>query len=502
MSNKEMYSLLRTLSKTEIKKFYRFLNSPYFNTNEKIVSLFGEIIKHYPKFPLYALSNEELYKRIYGLNEFNDSTMRNLHFRLQKLINEFLILENYKRNDLSSKNHLLNELNLRNLKPLFRKYSRDFELQFNNYKEVDNQYFYNKYLFEANKFNFLSLHEFKTKKDKINNLSERLNKSSLYLSMYYITELICNYLNQAIIFRKYNLVNIQNMVSDLVTKIDIQGILKTIYNKDEHDYILELYYQLLKCFSKFDDTENYYKYKNSVNKYVKRLSRDEVSFHYSRLIGYCIYKQKISLYSLEFKKELFNVYDEFLFNECYKSNKSEFLPHELFRNILLLALDIGEFKWTRNFIDKYSRSINPQMRESMYNYGYAFYYYSLEEYEKTLAHIKNINKDFFAYRFDIRHLNIAICFDKGNLEETSNLIHSYRESLNEHRIISKEFRKSHMNYLSYLEKMISYRFRNKKVQIDFLREKISKSDDVFQKVWLFNRCDLMLNKKLKEGDHR
>jgi hypothetical protein len=452
-------------------------------------------MKYYPKFPPQRLTNEALYEKIYSSTEFTDPTMRNLFFRLEKLLEKFLILENSCRNEFYMINCLLNELNLRKLGPLFTKYSENFESQLSKWIGVDNDYFYSRYLLEVNKFNALKLSDFKIKKVKLKSRAEGLNKATLYLSLFFITELICNYLNQAVIFNKYNLNGVKNTISGLVEKIDISGILNLIYGKDEYDYVLELYYNLLECFSKFDDARNYYVYKNSVEKNVKRLSNDEISFHYSRMMGYCIFKQKLSSFSLEFKKELFCVYNEFLENEYYKNSKVDYLPHELYRTILLLALDLGELNWVKKFIDKYSTRVEFQLRESMFNYGYAFYYFNIGSYEKSLNYIDNISKESFGYRFDLRHLAIGINYEMGNLEEVLRLVHSYRKSLIEHEAITDEFKASNLEYLKFVEKIVSYKYGNNKIEIDFLKEKIFKTDYLFQKDWLLKKCDLLIEKE-------
>jgi hypothetical protein len=51
MKDLKLISLLKTFSKTEIKEFEKFLQSPYLNTSgEYIFKFFNSIKKYYPEF--------------------------------------------------------------------------------------------------------------------------------------------------------------------------------------------------------------------------------------------------------------------------------------------------------------------------------------------------------------------------------------------------------------------------------------------------------------------
>ena len=158
MLKHEILTLLKSLNKEELKKLSRFLSSPYFNTNDKVVKLYRDIIRYYPEFGTSKLKKESIFKRIYGNVVYNDSTMRNLLFRLEQLIKSFLQIENFSRSSFNKQNHLLDELNLRFIKDSFVKESKKLDSEFSAFIAYDYNYFYNKYLHEASKYNFLSLH--------------------------------------------------------------------------------------------------------------------------------------------------------------------------------------------------------------------------------------------------------------------------------------------------------------------------------------------------------
>jgi hypothetical protein len=48
----------------------------------------------------------------------------------------------------------------------------------------------------------------------------------------------------------------------------------------------------------------------------------------------------------DYAQEQFNIYKYILSKEFYKSEISEYMPVELYRTVLYLALEMKKFKWT------------------------------------------------------------------------------------------------------------------------------------------------------------
>ncbi len=496
MQNQEILQVLKSFSKKEIYRFQCFLSSPYFNTNKAIVALFNELKKCYPKFKSKKLDRKYLYSRIYTNDTYNDSTIRNLFFRFGELVEKFLIIESVSVNQSYLDSCILHEYNMRKQKEMFLKRLRDMEARMKDRGEMDMDYFHGKFLIEIEKFNFKQLHEFKTKRNEINYKMKCIDRASIYMSINYIREMMSFYLNQGIIINKNNFKEYKSIIAELIESVNIEKMTKLLRNKDEHYFVLELYYHLWECYSKFEEVKYYYAYKDNFNKVIKKLGRDEIAFHFSKLIGYCIYKSGVAEFAKAFKKELLEVYHVFLENEYYKDKKIDHLQHDLYRNILQLALDMGDMNFTKNFIDKYSKKVEFQLREKMYSYGYAFYYYYAGNYKKSLEYLNDILTDNFYFRYDARHLQIAVNFSSGNYQEVYRLIQEYRVSINDIDLMNESSKQKHYNYLNLIGKLLSFLYGNDKIDPYYIKNKIMTSDKIVQKYWLEEQCDKILSKKI------
>ena len=103
---------------------------------------------------------------------------------------------------------------------------------------------------------------------------------------------------------------------------------------NNYTYIINLYLKLVQAFSNLGNVENYYSYKKALFKNKDKLNKNELYFHYSKLIAYCsLQKDKTGNY--EFQKEIAVTAISF----CY-------------RNPLFFAISC--FRIDYNFLEKYS----------------------------------------------------------------------------------------------------------------------------------------------------
>ena len=81
-----MEKLFKHLSKEELLKFEKFVNSPYFNNSKKVTELFTIVNTSSGE----KLSKHKLFSLLYPAEKYNDSRMRKILSDLNKLFEKFL----------------------------------------------------------------------------------------------------------------------------------------------------------------------------------------------------------------------------------------------------------------------------------------------------------------------------------------------------------------------------------------------------------------------------
>jgi len=87
----KLIKLLSTFSVLEWKRFGRFVQSPYHNTNSQIITLYTILKKVFPFETSKDLEQERIYKKVYGKEIFNLSKFQNLCSDLYELATDFVV---------------------------------------------------------------------------------------------------------------------------------------------------------------------------------------------------------------------------------------------------------------------------------------------------------------------------------------------------------------------------------------------------------------------------
>ncbi len=478
----EIFPLLRTFSKDELKKFEKYLVSPYFNNSLKIISLFKEIKNYHPLFSDIRLSKEALYKKISPSAAYNDSTMRNLFADLHRAALDFLSLECINRRQMDKARFLLEEMGYRGLADEFTKTMNLIESE--QKKGADWNYFLNGYFFEAAKINFSYLNEKILKGRKLSGQVDYLNNSSAYLNYFYVTESISNFLNTLIYSNAFNIDLKSQWNYMLLKSIDFKAIREILKDDAKHVAILDTYLALIELFSNPENEDYYFVYRKMVEDNAALFSKDELSFHFYKLLSYTTVKISRSGSKHDFNAELFDIFKKMLAQELYKDSKAKNMPHELFRSMLMHGLKMKEYQWALNLISVYSRKVHPNDIFNMYNFGMAYLSYDMGDYGNALKYIQEIEQDYFIFKFDIKNLTLMIYYELGYNEECLYVCKTYKELLRNNRLLSITRRKRYMNFVKILEKLVLYRAGTFRYDLGYIKHGLDRNEAVAFKGWL------------------
>ncbi len=488
MDKTRISSLFNDFSDNDIKKFRQFLLSPYYKKSGKLI-LFYNIISSANKRKKKYLSREKISKKLYPSKKFNDSTIRNLYSNLHKAACEFLAAENFRKSESTKFLFLQNELISRNLTREFAKTIANFETAV--YDDVDFNYFYVKHRAEANKFNFSYNNPNILKSKKTENELITLNKSTAYLALYFIIELISHYITSKTFSDNYNTSSKDQLPEKLLNLFTPQKLIETLPANDKYRYILQIYTALLGMYDDFDNEKKFYRYKKIFIKFSGKLSRDERSMHSNNMVTYCIHKISKGG-NEEFIEELFKLYKLIIENEYYINSSSGHLPHELFRNILLEAIRMKEFDWSKNFIDKYHTKVQPAVIQNMKLLGYAYLNFALKKYNEALDNITGIHTDFFLFKLNVKNLRLQIFYKLGYYEEAIYLIKTYSEFLRNNKFLNPERKKRYNSFIKLTGKLIQYKLGSIKHDPDYIKHQICNNPAVAFKPWLIEQASELL----------
>jgi hypothetical protein len=401
MFKTDLYNLLRTFSTGEINRFGDFVLAHCSKRNKRLPIVWADIHKLYPLFADNKFNKEKLYKKLYGSRSYNDSTMRSFYHQLYLLAEKFLVEERHGRNYFGYLNFLLEELIDRAQYGLAQKTLEEYQKM-----RIDKGYtsalYFERYRLESNVFNFRRLSgAIHNKKTAERNL-QTLYKSDEYLVVFFVAEIVSDFVNAEIQKRKYNIEGTTpNFLLNIIKGLNIGNILKSLSQDSEYYYVIEVYYLLFKTFQDFEGLKHYSELKKKVFEHGSVLNKDELNKLYSVLMAYCIFKKNNNSENSLYKEELSELYKTFLMKEYYITYKSRYLTRDIYRASLLLALDTKDFTWVETIMKKYTIKLLPKDIENMSLFGKAMYWYSTGDSERALEAAIKIKLDNFIYKYDI-----------------------------------------------------------------------------------------------------
>ncbi|MEO8446878.1 MAG: hypothetical protein ABI528_05250 [bacterium] len=489
---------MKTFSREDLKRFRDYLHSPFFNKSRKLSKFYEELIKFHPAFDSKYLSEKTLSRKICPEIPFNKLTVNSLFFDLSSLAKNYIKIIAVENNSVEADDLMRREMMNRRMFGLMEANIELTHRKLENEGNINANYYVNMFYLLTDEYNMNKINKPKSNSEKVNSTIDILTERGKMILFFFITEMVREYENILTLSKTYDTGSDTNFIVDLFNNVDFFALIETVIEKEgdtKYGKILKLYLELLQTFSDFDNEKNYHRYKRSIIKYSSVLSPDEKRFHFGRLMRYCMFKNQLSKPDNRFGIELFNIYEYILKNENYRSSVMNYMPVELYRNMLLHGLRLKKYTWTVNFIKKYSKVLHPGRRENISHFSMAEYCFSRKMYRKVKLHLNKIIFEEFIYKLNYRNILLMTHFELGEFENALYLIDSYKHFLANDTTFSTDNKKRHIKFVNIVHKLILHKTTPNRISSyyidkeydenfpykDWINEKISDTSDKIKK---------------------
>src|SRR5210317_1819241 len=117
MQETKVYNVLTKFSAYELNRLQKFVESPYFNKNENCILLLLLIRKSIKK-GIVAEEKSSFWKSIFSSKKYDDLKFRKLCNDLLKLIEKFIVYEEFENNPLHQASYLVKAVSKQKLEKL------------------------------------------------------------------------------------------------------------------------------------------------------------------------------------------------------------------------------------------------------------------------------------------------------------------------------------------------------------------------------------------------
>jgi len=464
MLNIKLFEILRKLSPSEMKEFSDYLNSPLFNKRKILFDLFNVYKKFHPSFDDKNNTKEKSFSKIFPKRKYNDTVFRNLNSLLLTHAEDYLSFKNYSSDKFRVKDHLLSELNSKNIFSLFEKNFKEGVKILDETEERDTGFFIKEYILFMQKDLYNSFMNKFSKKD-ITIASENFMK-------FYIMKLmeIQNY-----ILYECRILDIDNKL--FINPDFIDNTLKLMPAGIRNMPQVRIYYNALMLERK--QSKKYYEeLKSLLFKHGELLEKEKLYNKYIDLIDFIKRSRKAN--DLGSLKEIFQLRKRIIEKGLMPEN---FITNMFFLNLVTSALRLKEFKWVFSFIENYNKFLLPEHRNSIRDISYALYYFEEKEFGKALSYSAKVRYEENYFNLLIKNLTARIYFELNETDLLISHIASYRMYLSKNRTLSKKEISAHSAFINTLDKLLKIKEKKKFYKLDDIFSKSANSDFI-SKNWI------------------
>jgi hypothetical protein len=467
MENSHLITVLKTLSKKEARDLKKWLNSPVHNQREDVVLLFEYLLTGEHLADDKFLQKERVFSKIYPGEAFEDAKLRqSMHFLLKSL-EEFLIYQELREDEVRSRMALSSVYRKRKLDKAFQKTIKSIETLQENAPYRDEQYLRNEYLLQLEKYTFqegkkrtvkMNLQEMSDALD-LTFLADKLRQSCLMLA------------HQAVYKAQYD-IGFLNEVLAFIEKGDFL----------QHPAIA-MYYYGYKAISDESGQDYFQSLRQEIQKHKNYFPHSELRDIYLMAINYCV--ARINLGHAEMRKELFELYRNGIEDKILIEQNE--LSRFTFRNIINLGTALKEFEWINSFIDEYQDYLALQHRENFVHFSRAKLHFAKREYKQAMRMLAQSDFDDILTNLYSKSMLIIMYFEEEEIDALESLLESMRtymrrkEVLGTHKVI-------YSNLIKYTRKLIRINPYDKDEK-NKLKEEIERTSPLPEKEWFLKQLE-------------
>ena len=472
-----MLELFSQLTPEEIIKFEKLINSPYFNSVEKVTKLFYYLKDLHPLISKDDLSREKISLKVFKNENLSQELLWKLKSDFTKVFEKFLVLEEIDNDSLNYDTTLIKALRKRGAKKELENNLNKIKKNRNKiYNKDDNFYLSKIYINEEEYYLKMPgiLYEFP---DCLQAKSDNLDYYFIFMKFHSFHEMF--------IHQYYNVKPLNFSKTLYKESTDFVKQNSGLISKD-HPNIYVIYLVLLMFSNNVQEA--------SSQKLIKYLKLNEKNFSHKQLSYY--YRYIESFYYLKINEGQSN-----LNNDLYQLYKTMFekdlfvleniITDKEFNNVINISLPLGKHQWTNTFIEKYKDHLQPDLAIESYNLAKAKYYFYTKDYKKVFPHLHLIHYKDPHYYINSKVLLAKVLFETSSFDTLKSMLESLRKYISREKNLTEQMLSGIKNFIKFMTLLAKIKEENRKEEISVLKKLIAnESKFISSKSWFIEMIEV------------
>jgi hypothetical protein len=461
MIKSKLVEILRKSTKEQLLRIEDFVQSPYFNKDETVIQLFQLLKKEYPAFKKANIDKRKIFTQLYPAAPYQDKRLRYLMSDLQRLLEQFFMIEAQSEDKLQQELKLLGTLSAKGLDKAYRQVQRRVERLMETTNQQSTDYF-------QAQFEWALIREEHFERQRLRQFDDSIQHAAHHLDRYYYLyrlKLTCAMLDRQAIFKgKYELL----LSEDWLQHLQQQAFFE--------EPIIRLYFTILQALQ-FQEEESYFeRLKTFLKEEAEALPDEDLRSSYLFAINYCA--RKIRQGKTLYVPEALYLYKKGI-ETAILIEHNELSPWA-FTNVVKLSLHLQRYEDVESFINTYAGMLPASFRENALHYNLAELYYSTQRFDDAQDHLNKVAYSDLNYYLGARVLLAKIFFETQEEEPLLSLLAAFTIFLKRNKKISTDLKRTYLNFCEILFQII----RARPQQMERLYQKIQYTALLTDRKWL------------------
>ncbi len=468
MKKPKFLSLLQSFDASALRRFRKYLCSPLYNEQQQLVALF-DFCKARLAEPW---DKQAAWQVLYGQDKpFEDLALRRMLSKLNKLAEDFLAQEFFHASPAALAHWKLEALNRAALTKHFKAVLREAQSLHNRPQVRQPLFHYYKQR--------LALQEYRHSEllNPRKPLMSALEQADFSLDCYYISQKLKNYCEML----GYAQMQAQKPQIHLPPHM-MDYLQNSVFLEDG---VVKAYYLAARMLEEPEQEASFVALRQMLDEVYQNFAVAELETLFIHLMNYCIY-EKINKGHTQYFMELLSLYRSAL-QYGILEKRGVFDPFH-YKNIITVALHVGEADWVEEFIEEYTERLPEAERENARTYNLAKVYFYRKEYDKVVRQLHAVEYSDLFYALGSRLMLLKTYYELGEDMALESLIDSFRIYLLRNKLISRDVRRQYMKVLRFVRKMF-YMSPHDKAAIQKLRQEVIEAPHLADKKWILEKVE-------------
>ncbi len=461
MERTKLYQALTTLTKAERHRLRKFVDC---QTSRRSQLLMHQILYKIEQDLEAVPSRKEIWEETFE-GSFDDLKFRKDCSDAVRLLEQFLSWDQYWGDPLTEGTLRLMSLGRKGLEHLYSSQLKRVQKLLSRQPEQGANYYYHKFLVQQNLYEMRQANLQRFEIANIDNILDNLDTFYVIEKLRYYCEILSR---KSFVEHDY-----QNRL--------IGEILSLIENGAFEDIpVVHVYHKIVLTHLHPNEQVHYYELKRTVIERANYLPLRHRKGIFDALLNYC--NRKINQGHSDFLQESFALYRQVLDDQF--SLGERYITHWTFKNVVVLALRLGEFSWAENFILRSADRIEQPFRKNAVNYNLAQLYFYQKKFEHVLTLLQEVEYEDVSYNLGAKTMLLATYYELGEYEALKTLGNAFRVFLHRRKnTITEDRRRSYLNLISLTIRLSTINPRDSKALIK-LRKRMESIPVVASENWI------------------